>query len=223
MLLCLQCPQNPCQFFNGSGLCFTQCATCGILCESFPISDLPSLELYSSRGCTEIAGDLYIQNIPPGLRKSVLFENLATVKVIRGSLYMLDNMYNTAMTFFKNVEEIEGSIHYSNNPWQMDAELASLVRLGGNVTVEGCDRLCPARYSSIQRAQHDDDSTAREQDCANPFVQYYLVVVGNATLDDLGIIGSTIGRSTVCDLYAYFLPIHRDVGDCRVWATCLFL
>jgi hypothetical protein len=163
-------------------LCTSQCSTCGTLCEAFPITDLPSVLLYSDQGCTVIVGDLYMLNMPASMTRTALYTHLKTVTTIRGTLYFKDNLYLSAMTFLSNVVSLNGAV-YSNNPQLVDARLFALQQLHGNVTVDGCDRLCPARYTAVGTA-------VDERGCANPELLYYLHIDGPATKSDVGAIGS---------------------------------
>ena len=86
-----------------SPYCTSVCSSCGTLCEAFPITDLTSLQLYSSKGCTIVVGDLYILNLPITITRTMLFNNLKNILYIRGGLYFKDNLYLTAMTFMSNL------------------------------------------------------------------------------------------------------------------------
>ena len=163
-------------------LCTSQCSTCGTLCEAFPITDLTSAQLYSDQGCTVIVGDLYMLNMPASMTRTALYAHLKTVTTIRGTLYFKDNLYLSAMTFLSNVVSLNGAV-YSNNPQLVDARLFALQQLNGNVTVDGCDRLCPARYTSLRTA-------VDERGCANPELRYVLQIKGPATKSGVAVVGS---------------------------------
>ena len=171
-----------CSLFEVGALCTSRCTTCGVLCEAFPITDLASVLLYSSQGCTTIVGDLYMLNMPALMTRSLLQSHLKTVTTIRGTLHFKDNLYLSSMTFLSNVVSLNGAV-YSNNPQLIDARLFSLQQLNGNVTVEGCDRLCPARYTSLRTA-------VDERGCANPELRYFLQIKGTATKSDVGVVGN---------------------------------
>ena len=111
-----------------------------------------------------------------------MFEHLKTVTTIRGRLFFNDNMHLSAMTFLSNVVSLNGAV-YSNNPQLVDARLISLQHLNGNVTAEGCDRLCPARYTAMGIAVGDAG-------CANPELRYFLHVDGPVTKSDVGVVGA---------------------------------
>ena len=121
-------------------------------------------------------------NMPASMTRTSLFQNLKTVTTIRGTLYFKDNLYLSAMTFLSNVVSLNGAV-YSNNPQLVDARLFALQRLNGNVTVDGCDRLCPARYTAVGTAVDD-------RGCANPELRYYLHIDGPAMKADIEAIGS---------------------------------
>ncbi len=167
------------------------------MCEAFPISDVNSAALYSSQACTVIVGDLYILNLPASMTRSILLSHLKTVQTIRGALIFKDNLYLSSMTFLSNLVSLNGAVYF-NNPQLIDARLFSLKSLSGNVTVEGCDRLCPARYTAV--------GTAVDQSgCANPQLEYFLHIEGPITAKDLPAISgimATVVRNvtggTVC-------------------------
>ena len=123
-------------------------------------------------------------DMPASMTRTVLYEHLKTVTVIRGTLYFKDNLYLSAMTFLSNVVSLNGAV-YGNNPQLVDARLFALQRLNGNVTVEGCDRLCPARYTAVG-ANVDD------QGCANPELRYFVHIDGPVARRDAGVIGSIL-------------------------------
>lgn len=133
-----------------------------------------------------IAGDLYIMNIPTTVTKKVLFNNLQNVRSIQGTLYFIGNQYISAMTFFSNLMTLYGAV-YLNNPVLVDARMPSLVTLRGNVSVEGCDRLCPARFTAV--GSGGDDSG-----CPNLFMEYYFGIVGDVSVSDLPLLSSVVSR-----------------------------
>ena len=90
LMLVFQCPGIACNLFVQGPLCVSRCAGCGMLCEPFPITDMNSLGLYLSRGCTTVVGDLYIMNLPSAITKTILTNNLATVRYITGTLYIIN-------------------------------------------------------------------------------------------------------------------------------------
>ena len=148
--------------------------------------DLPSLQLYKSKGCTIVVGDLYISSLPVSIYRTVLHDNLQTVRIIRGDIYIVDNEYLTALTFFSNLNSVNG-VHLLNNPVLVDARLPALTSYGGVLTVEGCDRLCPARYPMLGVAP--DDSS-----CSNPALRYFFNVRGSSSASDLSSLASVITR-----------------------------
>jgi hypothetical protein len=172
--------------FKLDGLCVSQCQNCGTICEAFPITDINSAQLYSGKECTIITGDLYIQDLPTSVTKKLLFDSLQTVRHIRGDLYFLDNPFISAMTFFSNLEGLHGA-HYSNNAQLVDARMPSLEQLSGAVTVEGCDRLCPARYTTVGTVAEDDA-------CPNPTIEYYFEIKGDASGDMIWVIRNAFAR-----------------------------
>jgi hypothetical protein len=182
----LQCSEQKCHQYEVNGLCTSVCDDCGVLCESFPITDLTSLQLYKSKGCTIIDGDLHISGLAVTVTKKVLFDNLKGVRSIRGVLYFHDNIYMSAMTFFSELVEVHG-ISYRNNPILVDARMPSLAELRGDVVVEGCDRLCPARYTVVG-ASPDDSG------CTNPLMEYSFRVVGDAQREDLEVLANLTAR-----------------------------
>ena len=195
----MQCPQYPCQLFQRGDLCVSQCSNCGILCEAFPITDLPSLQLYSEQKCNIVAGDLYIMNLAYAIRKAVLFQHLQTVWEIRGSVFILNNQFRTALTFFQNLLTVSNDILLLNNPSILDARFTGLVTLNGNVTVIGCDRLCPERYPSLSMSTN-------QSECADPYLQNFFAITGTATVSDVPLIAQLLtaaflnatGANNVC-------------------------
>ncbi len=189
-----------CPLFEVGSLCTSRCSTCGTLCEAFPISDVNSAALYSSQACTVIIGDLYILNLPASMTRTILLAHLKTVQTIRGALFFKDNLYLSAMTFLSNLVNLKGAV-YINNPQLIDARLFSLKTMNGNVTVEGCDRLCPARYTAV-------GTVVDQSGCANPQLEYFLHIEGPVTANDLSTISgimATVVRNTtggvVCPLF----------------------
>ncbi len=166
--------------------CVSKCATCGTLCEAFPITDLGSLKLYSSKGCTVIVGDLYIQDLAAAVTKKLLFDHLKNVQRINGYLHFKDNRYISAMTFFSNLVGLHGAF-YSNNPQLVDARMPSLQELRYTVEVQGCNRLCPARYTAVGAGPNDSH-------CPNPLMKYYFQIKGDASVADVGFLGAIVGR-----------------------------
>ena len=188
--LVLQCPQQTCPLFEVSPLCVSQCASCGTLCEAFPILDLASLQLYSTLGCTVVVGDLYIQSLAASVTKKLLLNNLQGVRYINGNLHFKDNQYISAMTFFSNLVGLYGAF-YSNNAELVDARMPGLQgSIRNGVSVEGCDRLCPARYTAVGTV--GDDSG-----CTDPLMKYFLNIVGTATVNDLALLSRIMARVVV--------------------------
>lgn len=163
------------------------CDDCGVLCEAFPITDLTSLELYGSQGCTVIVGDLYIVNTPASISIGVLTENLFSVERIRGTLYVKDNLYRTAMNFLPSLVSVAGVV-YIDNPSLIDARIPSLESIEGGVSVVGCSRLCPARYTRAGVSTVDDTG------CTNQDVKYFASVVGSFAMSDVGLLGGIFTR-----------------------------
>ena len=179
------------------------CSSCGTLCEAFPITDLTSLQLFKNKGCTLIVGDLYIMNLPVTVTKKLLLDNLQGVQYIRGTLHMKDNLYVSALTFFSNLVGIYGA-KFSNMPILVDARMPSLTQIRDVVTVDGCDRLCPARYTSVEVIQDDSG-------CTNPEMFYFLRVVGGFQSSDLLLLSDVMARvvtsktnGLVCQVFFLF-------------------
>ena len=173
--------------FEVDNTCTSLCRSCGTLCAAFPITDLTSLQLYQSHQCSVIVGDLYIMDLSMLIIRAVLLAGLSSVHTIRGSLYVENNMYIPSMTFFSNLQSIEGDVYYLNNPVLVDTRLPSLLHLSGNVTVIGCDRLCPARYTQV-------GYNAKDTGCTSLDVDYYLHVTGSVTAADVSTVSSIFTR-----------------------------
>jgi hypothetical protein len=134
--------------YEKEGKCTSVCGNCGVLCEAFPITDASSLSRYSGKKCTIIVGDLYISTLPREIYRAILAAAIGSVREIRGVLYVTNNAYLTAMTFFSQVVALKG-VQYFNNPSLVDARMPSLQRLDVPAVVRGCDRLCPAQYTRV--------------------------------------------------------------------------
>jgi hypothetical protein len=104
--------------------------------------------LFSSHNCTVTVGDLFISNLPVEINEDVLFNALKTLQSIRGVLNVNNNPYLTSLSCMSNISSLYGA-SYLNNPNLVDARMPKLVDLRGPVTVVGCDRLCPARYTAV--------------------------------------------------------------------------
>ena len=128
-----------------SDKCVSQCPSCGTVCASFPVTDADSATYYASKRCTVIHGDLFVTNIPSSVFGELLTDLFSDVSVIRGNIYVNSNLFLTSLSFLGNLTSVNG-ISLLNNPNLVDASLPSLTVLGGEVTVKGCFRLCPARY-----------------------------------------------------------------------------
>ena len=176
-----------CSLFEVGSVCTSSCSTCGTLCEAFPITDLTSLQNYGIKNCTVVVGDLYISNLDSTLIRVVLFNNLQGIRTIRGSLYFVDNVFLTAMTFFSKLMSVT-SIRYLNNPRLVDARMPSLTSLPEGVSVIGCDRLCPARYTAIGAAPDDSG-------CPNVIFRYHLHVAGPMQVSDVAHVVSVMDRT----------------------------
>ena len=158
-----------------------------MLCEPFPIRDLVSLSIYKSKGCNTVAGDLYISSLPSDVSSAALLDGLKTVRVIQGHLFVMHNQFLPAMTFLVNLQRVDG-IRYINNPILVDAHMHGLENTSIPTHVEGCPRLCPARYTNKTNSGLD------ESGCANPRIRFYLVVTGNATKPALDMLGDVMAR-----------------------------
>jgi hypothetical protein len=151
-----QCPRL-CPLFELTliRLCVSRCPDCGNLCEAFPVTDLDSLKLYSSQGCTLISGDLHITNLPSSVTEDNLFDHLSNVRFLRGSLIVHDNHFLSSLAFARKVVVVT-DVSLSNNPNLIDARMPSLQRFLGHFEAKGCHRLCPARYTVVGPSPSDD-------------------------------------------------------------------
>jgi hypothetical protein len=139
------------------------------LCESSPITDAASAQQYQTKECNIIVGDLYIQNIPPDLTRNMIAEYLKGIKVIRGRLHII-NTLDSQVNYFDNLHTVD-SIHILNGPRVLDARFPSVTTFRSNATVDGCERLCPARYPKPVNTD--------EQLCPLRQIEFYLYVAGN--------------------------------------------
>lgn len=178
-----------CPLFDVNGLCDSSCTTCGTLCAAFPITDLQSLALYKTKGCTIVSGDLYIQNLPIEITRGVLSANLGSIQFIKGDLHFKENAFIVSMVFFKSLISVYG-VYYYNNPELVDARMPLLQTLSGSVSVEGSPRLCPARYTAIESNVIDDSG------CTSINLKYYLHIDGVFSPNNLAILSSVLGSTT---------------------------
>ena len=176
-----------CPLFSVGGDCVSSCSTCGTLCEPIPITDINSMTLYKTKGCTSVAGDLYIQNLPTSILKKHLLINLQAITHIKGTLYLINCPVITSLSFFPNLVELYGGA-YINNVNLVDARLPALTTLLSPVVVEGCNRLCPARYT-IVGAGGDDSG------CPNIRAEFFYNIQGAATIADLPSFSSILTRA----------------------------
>ena len=158
-----------------------------MLCEAFPIRDLVSLSLYKEQGCSIISGDLYIIELPNDVLKDVLLDSLKTVRVIQGHLYVMHNEHLTAMTFFNDIDRVDG-ITFIDNPVLLNAHMHGLDNFDIPIVVEGCPRLCPARYTDKTESGEDESM------CADPVIRLFLRVEGGATEEQLNVLGDLMTR-----------------------------
>ena len=177
---------NLCPLFSDGGYCVSSCGTCGTLCNAFPITDMSSLELYKTKGCTVISGDLYIMGLASSISKGTLLANLQGITRINGVLYLLNNAFLTSLLFFENVVELYGGV-YLNNPNLVDTRLPTLSTLHTAVVVDGCDRLCPARYTSA-------GAVTDESGCSNLEEDFFYDIQGSITIADLALFEAVITR-----------------------------
>ena len=70
----------------------------------------------------------------------------------------------------------------------MDAHLPLLESHDIPIAVEGCPRLCPARYTDKTYSGLD------ESECADTGVKFFLNVVGNASVEAIDLLGAMMAR-----------------------------
>ena len=99
---------------------------------------------------------------------------------------IVNNQFMSALTFMHDVVG-ECDAQLLNNPILVDARMPNLTASRGDVTVDGCSRLCPARYLNAINGTNDSG-------CANSIVQYYLNVVGNVTTSDVSVLAGIMAR-----------------------------
>ena len=184
----VQCAVPVCSLFDVGGLCDSSCTACGTLCAAFPITDMQSLSLYKTKGCTIISGDLYIQNLPIEITRGVLAANLESIRFIKGDLHFKENAFIVSMVFFKSLLGVYG-VYYYNNPDLVDARMPLLQTLSGGVSVEGSPRLCPARYTAVASSVVDDSG------CTGVNLKYYLHIDGGSGLNNVAILSSVLGSA----------------------------
>ena len=154
-------------------------------------------------------------NLPVLVTKKLLLQNLQDIQYIRGGLYVENNMFLNAMTFFSNLLGVN-SIYYESLPILVDARMPSLRALPGNVSVAACSRLCPARYTVV-------GVSSNQAGCSNSTVQWYLHIVGGATVDEVSVLANVTSRvflnltnGDVCAAYY----VHVLLNSCLL---CFFV
>ena len=140
--------------------------------------------------------------------KKILFQNLMGIQFIRGDLHVINNLFLNAMTFFSNLLGV-GSIFYEFNPILVDARMSSIQEISGNVSVIGCDRLCPSRYTVV-------GPSPNQAGCSNSTVQWYLYIVGPASIHDISVLENVATRvlvnltnGDVCTNYACLSAVMK--------------
>jgi hypothetical protein len=216
-ILCIitlaQCADVGCTLYEKGGKCISVCDNCGVLCEASPITDASSLSRYSGKNCAVIVGDLYISSLPREIYRAVLAAAIGSVQEIRGVLYVTNNPYLTAMTFFSRMTSLKG-VQYFNNPSLVDARLPNLQRLDNPTIVKGCDRLCPAQYTRVGLA-------ASSEPCTSVIFKYPFFLPGQFQLSDiegpfLSIMRRVFDQVTNMEVCLFrllsFFHIHRFSG-----------
>lgn len=153
--------------------CSSVCDECGRICEGFPITDLQSLQIYGSRKCAVILGDLLIDNLPSTITLSDLEENLHRITDLHGVLRIKNNRFIPDLSFMKNLHHIYGG-SLLNNPVLVDARIPTFMELTYSIEVEGCDRLCPSRWLSLDHTFNEE----LDASCANAIATFVLHVDG---------------------------------------------
>ena len=100
---------------------------------------------------------------------------------------MENNPFLNAMSILGSLVAVE-SISYLNMPILVDARMPGLQQLPGNVSVVGCDRLCPARYTVV-------GPSPNQAGCSNSTVNWYLHIDGTATANDLHALENVTSRA----------------------------
>jgi hypothetical protein len=117
-----------------------------------------------------------------------LDEHLGHIEEIRGSLILRDNAFLSAVNFFARLRSVE-SIEIINMPNLLEARLPSLRHIGTGAHVEGCPRLCPARYPST--AFRTDYSG-----CPALSVELYTALTGLVGDEQIGLYAALVLRAT---------------------------
>ena len=157
-----------------------------MLCEAFPVTGLESFKVYQGLGCTIIAGDLFITNLPASVNPNLLRSLFSNIKQIRGVLSIVNNPLLGSANVFTSLTDVQG-IHLLNNPALFDARITSLKYIASNVTVLGCDRLCPARYPYV-------GPTGDQSGCTDTAVKYFLHVIGQIEPNNFPLLVSLFNR-----------------------------
>ena len=153
-----------------------------------------------------VVGDLFMTNLPISILGGEILDNIGAVTELRGTLYILGNQYLTSMFAFQNLQSAYG-IHYSNNPFLLDARMPGLQNLRDGTFLEGCDRLCPAYRTKIGYAP-DDPS------CVTKTLIYVFHVTGLVLPSD---------TSLFSDVFAYGVSLATGGKVClwNVFSLCL--
>ena len=171
-------------------LCVSQCQGCGDICEAFPISTFTSLQIYDNKNCTIISGDFYVHNLDTTVTLKALTTVFASLQVVRGSIYIVNNPFLSSANFFKSLVEVD-NIYITNNPSLIDTGLLLLQTVHGVVSVTGCDRLCPALHPKVPYRLPTNTTG-----CSRPAVVLACHIDGPATSADFSSITRLIAAIT---------------------------
>ncbi len=141
----------------------TQCASCGVGCQSTPVYDNRDLARYFVSNCTVLVGDLKI-GATGLLIDADLKRAFALVDSIKGGLVIRGTEQVVSLGFFSKLRDVS-FLNITNNIGMIDARLPSLQE-HGNLVVEGNNRLCANRFPK-------SSPSLSQLNCANlEFVQY---------------------------------------------------
>jgi hypothetical protein len=129
------------------GHCVSRCEECDSLCDAIPVFDASSLAYYTSKQCTVVVGDLILADFHD-VTEAQLAAAFQSVRRITGMLVLRDIPNIVSLSFFRNLEAVQGRIVILNLPWLIDARLSALSTSNQTTdfAIEGSHRLCPAYY-----------------------------------------------------------------------------
>jgi hypothetical protein len=115
-----------------------------VVCPAAVITNELQLNQFIGKGCTHIDGSLVLNAMPHSVTESLLLQAFRTVTVIRGGLYISNNLYLPSLDCFASL--VSSSVVYiASNSGLVDARLPALGS-SVEVIVNANRRLCSDNY-----------------------------------------------------------------------------